>query len=121
MQVIFFLIKIRYLEKFRVCLVDTKSSFDRIIFKQALITSIYNFYSLHMLMKWIFVAEAAQMYENGVLAFVDVSFLAEVHIRAFENQSTCGRYFCFNKIVNTEEEAVKLVRSLSPLIFLPPK
>ncbi|RVW84730.1 Cinnamoyl-CoA reductase-like SNL6 [Vitis vinifera] len=66
-------------------------------------------------------AEAAQMYENGVLAFVDVNFLAEVHIRAFENQSTCGRYFCFNKIVNTEEEAVKLVRSLSPLISLPPK
>ncbi|KAJ9689117.1 hypothetical protein PVL29_014656 [Vitis rotundifolia] len=68
-----------------------------------------------------YLKEAAQMYENGVLAFVDVNFLAEVHIRAFESQSTCGRYFCFNKIVNTEEEAVKLVRSLSPLISLPPK
>ncbi|BBG92949.1 NAD(P)-binding Rossmann-fold superfamily protein [Prunus dulcis] len=59
---------------------------------------------------------AAQMYENGVLAFVDVNFLADIHIRALEDQSTCGRYFCFNRIVNTEDEAVKLAESLSPLI-----
>lgn len=64
---------------------------------------------------------AAQMYENGVLAFVDVNFLADVHIRAFEDRSTCGRYFCFNQIVNTEEEAFKLAQSLSPLIPLPPR
>ncbi|CAK9171376.1 unnamed protein product [Ilex paraguariensis] len=62
---------------------------------------------------------AAQMYENGVLAFVDVKFLADVHIRAFEDQSTCGRYLCFNQIVNTDKEAVKLADSLSPLISLP--
>lgn len=64
---------------------------------------------------------ADQMYENGVLAFVDVNFLAEVHVRAFEDRSTCGRYFCFNQTVNTEEEAVKLAKSLSPLISLPPR
>ncbi|KAI7993004.1 Cinnamoyl-CoA reductase-like SNL6 [Camellia lanceoleosa] len=64
---------------------------------------------------------AAQMYENGVLAIVDVNFLADVNIRAFEDPSTCGRYFCFNQIVNTEEEAVKLAESLSPLISLPPR
>ncbi|XP_022730082.1 cinnamoyl-CoA reductase-like SNL6 [Durio zibethinus] len=64
---------------------------------------------------------AAQMFENGVLAVVDVSFLADVHIRAFEDPSTIGRYFCFNKIVNTEEEAVKLAQSLSPLLSLPRK
>ncbi|KAF5936789.1 hypothetical protein HYC85_024295 [Camellia sinensis] len=64
---------------------------------------------------------AAQMYENGVLAIVDANFLADVHIRAFEDPSTCGRYFCFNQIVNTEEEAVKLAESLSPLISLPPR
>ncbi|CDP02864.1 unnamed protein product [Coffea canephora] len=63
----------------------------------------------------------AQMYENGVLAFVDVNFLADVHIRAFEDKSTTGRYLCFNQIVNTEEEAVKLAESLSPLISLPPR
>ncbi|KAJ4833119.1 hypothetical protein Tsubulata_006222, partial [Turnera subulata] len=48
---------------------------------------------------------AAQMYENGVLAYVYVDFLADVHIRAFKDRSTCGRYFCFNQMVNTEEEA----------------
>ncbi|XVE98656.1 hypothetical protein REPUB_Repub03eG0125800 [Reevesia pubescens] len=62
---------------------------------------------------------AAQMFENGVLAVVDVSFLADVHIRAFEDSSTIGRYFCFNQIVNTEEEAVKLAQTLSPLLSLP--
>lgn len=65
-------------------------------------------------------AGAAQMYENGVLAYVDVEFVADVHIRAFEDTSACGRYFCFNQIVNTEEEALKLVQTLSPLIPMPP-
>lgn len=64
---------------------------------------------------------AAQMYENGVLAFVDVDFVANVHIRALEDQSTCGRYLCFNHIANTEDEAVKLAHSLTPLISLPPR
>ena len=61
------------------------------------------------------------MYENGVLAIVDVNFLADVNIRAFEDRSTGGRYLCFNRIVNAEEEAVKLAASLSPLISLPPR
>ncbi|XP_010526323.1 PREDICTED: cinnamoyl-CoA reductase-like SNL6 [Tarenaya hassleriana] len=64
---------------------------------------------------------AAQMYENGVLAYVDVKFLADVHIRASEDSSSCGRYFCFDRIVNTEEEALKLLQSLSPLIPIPPR
>lgn len=64
---------------------------------------------------------AAQMYENGVLASVDVNFLADVHIRAFEDRSTCGRYFCFNQTVHTEEQTVKLAQSLSPLISMPPR
>ncbi|KAH0871447.1 hypothetical protein HID58_078469 [Brassica napus] len=69
----------------------------------------------------VLVTGAAQMYENGVLAYVDVKFLADVHIRAYEDVSACGRYFCFNQIVNTEEEALKLVESLSPLIPMPPR
>ncbi|KAI8011916.1 Cinnamoyl-CoA reductase-like SNL6 [Camellia lanceoleosa] len=64
---------------------------------------------------------AAQLYENGVLAIVDVNSLADANIRAFEDPSTCGRYFCFNQIVNTQEEAVKLAESLSPLISLLPR
>ncbi|KAL4181997.1 hypothetical protein AMTRI_Chr12g240270 [Amborella trichopoda] len=62
---------------------------------------------------------AAQMYEHGVLAYVDISFLVDAHISAFEDPSASGRYFCFNKIVNKEEECIKLVESLKPLISLP--
>ncbi|CAI0427661.1 unnamed protein product [Linum tenue] len=62
---------------------------------------------------------AAQMFENGVLAYVNVNFLVSVHIRAMEDTSTCGRYLCFDQIVNTEEEAVKIAQGLSPLISLP--
>ncbi|XP_010268414.1 PREDICTED: cinnamoyl-CoA reductase-like SNL6 [Nelumbo nucifera] len=63
---------------------------------------------------------AAEMYENGVLAFVDVDFLVDVHIRTYEDKSTCGRYICFSQIINTDEEAIKLAEALSPLISLPP-
>lgn len=59
------------------------------------------------------------MYENGVLAVVDVKFLVDVHIRAMEDSSTCGRYFCFDQIVNSEEETLKLANILRPLISLP--
>ncbi|ESQ46333.1 hypothetical protein EUTSA_v10000623mg [Eutrema salsugineum] len=70
------------------------------------------------------------MYESGVLAYVDVEFVADVHIRAFEDTSACGRYFCFNQIGNAEEEALKLIGNrplkilngiLSPLIPMPPR
>ncbi|GAB4838165.1 hypothetical protein Ancab_027694 [Ancistrocladus abbreviatus] len=64
---------------------------------------------------------AAEMYENGVLAYVNVNFLVDAHIRAFEDPSACGRYLCFNQVINNEEEAVKLVQSLRPLISLPPR
>lgn len=62
---------------------------------------------------------AAQMCENGVLACVDVNFLVDVHIRAFEDRSTSGRYFCFNQTLNTDEDAIKLAKMLSPLISVP--
>ncbi|XP_047323646.1 cinnamoyl-CoA reductase-like SNL6 [Impatiens glandulifera] len=64
---------------------------------------------------------AANMYQNGVLALIDVTFLAHVNIRAFEDRSTSfGRYLCFNKVVNSQEEALKLANNLSPLVSLPP-
>ncbi|KAK4431914.1 putative anthocyanidin reductase [Sesamum alatum] len=62
---------------------------------------------------------AEQMYVNGVLATVDINFLVDVHIRAFEDSSTSGRYLCFDHIVNSEAEAVKLAKCLSPLISIP--
>ncbi|XP_035538960.1 uncharacterized protein LOC109000713 [Juglans regia] len=61
------------------------------------------------------------MYQLRVLAFVDVKFLVNIHIRAFEDRSTCGRYFCFSGIANSKIEAIKLTQSLSPLISLPPR
>lgn len=75
-----------------------------------------------MLLKEIdFNAGASQMYESGVLASVDTNFLANVHIRALEDPSTRGRYFCFNQVVNTEEATAKVAQRLSPLISLPPR
>ncbi|KAL0428184.1 UNVERIFIED_CONTAM: putative anthocyanidin reductase [Sesamum latifolium] len=62
---------------------------------------------------------AEQMYVNGVLATVDINFLADVHIRVFEDSSTSGRYICFDQIINSEAEAVKLAKCLSPLISIP--
>ncbi|GAB2291523.1 hypothetical protein Dimus_025776 [Dionaea muscipula] len=64
---------------------------------------------------------AAEMYENGVLAYVDVNFLVDAHIRAFEDPSAAGRYLCYNGVVNNEEENMKLVKGLSPLLSLPPR
>ncbi|XP_041019600.1 uncharacterized protein LOC121261343 [Juglans microcarpa x Juglans regia] len=58
---------------------------------------------------------------SSILPFVDVKFLVDVHIRAFEDRSTCGRYFYFSGIANSEIEAIKLAQSLSPLISLPPR
>ncbi|KAG8367654.1 hypothetical protein BUALT_Bualt16G0095400 [Buddleja alternifolia] len=62
---------------------------------------------------------AEQMCVNGVLAYVDVNFLAEVQIRAFEDSSTSGRYLCFDHIVNSDVENLKLAQCLSPLISIP--
>ncbi|GAB2267479.1 hypothetical protein Dimus_002462 [Dionaea muscipula] len=62
---------------------------------------------------------AAEMYEKGVLAYVDVNFLVDAHIHAFEDPSATGRYLCYNRVVNNEEEVSKLVQGLSPLISLP--
>uniref|UniRef100_A0A1D1Z9X5 Bifunctional dihydroflavonol 4-reductase/flavanone 4-reductase n=1 Tax=Anthurium amnicola TaxID=1678845 RepID=A0A1D1Z9X5_9ARAE len=62
---------------------------------------------------------ADKMQENGVLASVDVCFLVDIHIRALEDPSTSGRYFCFNKVVKSEEDAIKLAESLVPLISIP--
>ncbi|KAL9271451.1 Cinnamoyl-CoA reductase-like SNL6-like protein [Drosera capensis] len=63
---------------------------------------------------------AAEMYENGVLAYVDVDYLVDAHIRAFEDPSATGRYLCYNHVVNNEEETSKLVKGLSPLLSFPP-
>lgn len=52
------------------------------------------------------------MYEGGVLATVDVNRLAEAHVCVFEamNKTASGRYICFDKVIETEEDAEKLAR-----------
>uniref|UniRef100_A0A0D6R644 NAD-dependent epimerase/dehydratase domain-containing protein n=1 Tax=Araucaria cunninghamii TaxID=56994 RepID=A0A0D6R644_ARACU len=62
---------------------------------------------------------AAQMYEDGLLASVDVRYLADAHICVFEDPSSYGRYICFNQIVNSTEHALDLAKSLRPLVTLP--
>ncbi|CAA6662260.1 unnamed protein product [Spirodela intermedia] len=64
---------------------------------------------------------AEKMQESGVLASVDVDFLADVHVSALEDPSANGRYFCFNNVVRSEEESVKLAKRLTPLIQIPPR
>ncbi|XP_038726421.1 uncharacterized protein LOC120017315 [Tripterygium wilfordii] len=57
---------------------------------------------------------AAEMYEDGVFATVDVGFLADAHVCVFEDVSSYGRYICFNNVVNRPEDAAKLAKILTP-------
>ena len=61
------------------------------------------------------------MQESGVLASVDVDFLADVHVGALEDPNAKGRYFCYNNVLKSEEESWKLAESLIPLIQIPPR
>lgn len=65
------------------------------------------------------IAGAAQMYEKGTLASVDIRFLADAHICAYEDPSAYGRYICFNQIISNAEDAVNLAQSLQHLIPFP--
>ncbi|ESQ32681.1 hypothetical protein EUTSA_v10005604mg, partial [Eutrema salsugineum] len=53
---------------------------------------------------------ADEMYENGVLATVDVHTLAKAHVQVYEemNKAAFGRYLCFDKVITREYEAEKL-------------
>jgi len=59
------------------------------------------------------------MYEKGTLASVDIRFLVDAHICAYEDPSAYGRYICFNQIVSNAEDAVNLAQSLQHLIPFP--
>ncbi|MBA0557441.1 hypothetical protein Golob_014510 [Gossypium lobatum] len=54
---------------------------------------------------------AQEMYANGLLATVDVRRLAEAHVSVFEAMKTTtafGRYICFDRIIQCEDEAETL-------------
>ncbi|EER94430.1 cinnamoyl-CoA reductase-like SNL6 [Sorghum bicolor] len=57
---------------------------------------------------------APDMYDAGVLVTVDVDFLADAHVAAYESPTAYGRYLCFNNAVCRPEDAVKLAQMLSP-------
>ncbi|GJM91573.1 hypothetical protein PR202_ga07956 [Eleusine coracana subsp. coracana] len=57
---------------------------------------------------------APDMYDDGVLATVDVDFLADAHVAAYESPTAYGRYLCFDNVVCRPEDAVKLAQMLSP-------
>ncbi|GAY62187.1 hypothetical protein CUMW_215810 [Citrus unshiu] len=57
---------------------------------------------------------AAEMYEDGVMASVDLRFYVDAHICVFEDVSSYGRYICFNHVINCNEDAMKLARMLLP-------
>ncbi|KAD0273885.1 hypothetical protein R6Q59_003725 [Mikania micrantha] len=50
------------------------------------------------------------MYEQGLLATVDVNKLAEAHVKVLEemNKTGGGRYVCFDKVVRRQEEVQRL-------------
>ncbi|KAK1306948.1 Tetraketide alpha-pyrone reductase 2 [Acorus calamus] len=57
---------------------------------------------------------AAEMYEEGTLVAVDLKFLVDAHVCAYECASAYGRYLCFNHVINSPADALDLVRVLSP-------
>lgn len=52
------------------------------------------------------------MYSHGVLATVDVTKLAEAHLYVFKamKRNACGRYICFDDVVDGQSEAEKLAK-----------
>ncbi|XP_030500434.1 cinnamoyl-CoA reductase-like SNL6 [Cannabis sativa] len=57
---------------------------------------------------------AAEMYENGVLVTVDLKFVVDAHICVFEDNNAYGRYLCFDRVINCNQDTVELARILSP-------
>lgn len=54
------------------------------------------------------------MFAEGLLATVDVSKVAEAHVSVYEamGSTACGRYICYDHIIQIKEEAVELERQL---------
>ncbi|XP_022148523.1 cinnamoyl-CoA reductase-like SNL6 [Momordica charantia] len=57
---------------------------------------------------------AAEMYEDGLFVTVDLKFMVDAHICVFEDVSSYGRYLCFNNIINSQKEALRLAHMLLP-------
>ncbi|KAI9176244.1 hypothetical protein LWI28_000327 [Acer negundo] len=57
---------------------------------------------------------AQEMYANGLLATVDVMRLADSHVCVYEemNKTASGRYICFDRVIESEDEAEKLAKEM---------
>ncbi|XP_010925686.1 cinnamoyl-CoA reductase-like SNL6 [Elaeis guineensis] len=57
---------------------------------------------------------AREMFAEGLLATVDVSKVAEAHVSVYEamGSTACGRYICYDRIIQRKEEALELERQL---------
>ncbi|KAH7577353.1 hypothetical protein JRO89_XS01G0239500 [Xanthoceras sorbifolium] len=57
---------------------------------------------------------AQEMYANGLMATVDVMRLAEAHVCVYEamNKTAFGRYICFDRVIQIEDEAEKLAQEM---------
>ncbi|KAK4785942.1 hypothetical protein SAY86_002631 [Trapa natans] len=58
---------------------------------------------------------AAEMYASGILATVDVTRLAEAHVRVYEamvNGQASGRYLCYDQVVDEDDKAERLAREM---------
>ncbi|KAM7259338.1 hypothetical protein ACFE04_015079 [Oxalis oulophora] len=64
---------------------------------------------------------AAEMYEDGVFVTVDLNFLVDAHICAFEDISSYGRHICFNHVINRHEDTVELTKMFTPAMPTPPQ
>jgi nucleoside-diphosphate-sugar epimerase len=64
---------------------------------------------------------AAEMYEDGVFVTVDLNFLVDAHICAFEDISSYGRHICFNHVINRHEDTVELTKMFTPSLPSPPQ
>lgn len=55
-----------------------------------------------------------EMFKDGLLATVDVMKLAEAHTCVFEamNKTACGRYVCFDRVIQVEDEASRLAMEI---------
>lgn len=68
----------------------------------------------HLTITHPYLKGAAEMYENGVLVTVDLKFVVDAHICVFEDSSAYGRYLCFNRVINCNQDALELANMLSP-------
>ncbi|XP_068641767.1 cinnamoyl-CoA reductase-like SNL6 isoform X2 [Aristolochia californica] len=56
---------------------------------------------------------AKEMYRKRSLATVSVDLVAEAHVRVYETQGACGRFICYERVIDREEDAAQLVPQIA--------